>query len=846
MDVALVEHAEHDVHGDERGEDEQRLIGERGLEGLRGALKARADRGRQANRALRPADGGDGVAEGDAGRQVERQRDRGELALVVDGERRRTRGQVCEGAQRHLGAGGGLHVDRLERLGVLLKARGDLEDHVVLIELGEDRRDLALAEGVVEGVVDGLGQDGEARGEVAVDDQRGHEAAVLLVARHVAQLRESPEPLDEPRGPLGELPRVRVLEGILVLRAAHAILDGQVLHRLHVEGDPLHVLDRRAESADDGGGIGAPRVPGLEIDLDAPAVRRHVGPVHADERRQALDVGILQDDAREHLLALRHRRERHRRRRLRDAEDDPRVGDGEESLRHHHVEGDGQHQGGHGDDERRRLVAQDPGERPAIGGDDALEHPLAPQVEAGALARGIVPQELGAHHRGQRQRDDGGDQDGDAERDGELAEEPPHDVTHEEERDQHGDERDGQRDDREADLLRALEGRRERGLAGLDVARDVLDHHDGIVHDEARRDGEGHQREVVEAVAQEVHDAEGAHDRDGHGDARDDGGGEAAQEQEHDHDDEPHREHQRELDVFHGGPDRGRPIGERRDLDGGRQRGAELGQELLDAVHHVDDIGARLALDVHDHRRLVVHPRRLLHVLGAVHHVGDVGEAHGGAVLVGDDEGAVLGGREELIVGADAERLPRPFEAALGLVHVGLAEHRAHVLEAEAVGRELRRVHLHADGRLLAAADRHQADARELGDLLRQVGIGEVLDLGEGQGIGGEGERQDRRVRRVDLAVDRRARQIAGQEGARHVDRGLDLLLGHVDLVLERELQRDERRAEGAGGGHLPESRQLAELTLERRRHRRDHHVGARARVEGQDLDRRVVDLRQG
>jgi hypothetical protein len=147
---------------------------------------------------------------------------------------------------------------------------------------------------------------------------------------------------------------------------------------------------------------------------------------------------------------------------------------------------------------------------------------------------------------------------------------------------------------------------------------------------------------------------------------------------------------------------------------------------------------------------------------------------------------------------------------------------------------------------LLAPADRHQADARELGDLLRQVGIGEVLDLGEGQGIGGEGERQDRRVRRVDLAVDRRARQVAGQEGPRHVDRGLDLLLGHVDLVLERELQRDERRPEGAGGGHLPESRQLAELTLERRRHRRDHHVGARARVEGQDLDRRVVDLRQG
>ena len=61
-----------------------------------------------------------------------------------------------------------------------------------------------------------------------------------------------------------------------------------------------------------------------------------------------------------------------------------------------------------------------------------------------------------------------------------------------------------------------------------------------------------------------------------------------------------------------------------------------------------------LALDVHDHRRLVVHPGRLLHVLDAVDHVGDVGEAHGRAVPVGDDERRVLGGREELIVGADA------------------------------------------------------------------------------------------------------------------------------------------------------------------------------------------------
>ena len=38
-------------------------------------------------------------------------------------------------------------------------------------------------------------------------------------------------------------------------------------------------------------------------------------------------------------------------------------------------------------------------------------------------------------------------------------------------------------------------------LALLDMARDVLQHHDRVVDDEADGDGEGHQREIVEAVA---------------------------------------------------------------------------------------------------------------------------------------------------------------------------------------------------------------------------------------------------------------------------------------------------------------------------------------------------------
>ena len=44
----------------------------------------------------------------------------------------------------------------LQLAGVLLKVGLDLQDDAILVQLGEDRGDDALAEGVVQGVVDEL------------------------------------------------------------------------------------------------------------------------------------------------------------------------------------------------------------------------------------------------------------------------------------------------------------------------------------------------------------------------------------------------------------------------------------------------------------------------------------------------------------------------------------------------------------------------------------------------------------------------------------------------------------------------------------------------------------------
>ena len=190
VDVALVEHAEHDVHDDERGQDQQRLRGERGLEGLGGSLEAGVDVGRQADLPLRRLDVLDRVSERRARREVEGERDRGELALVVDGERGRARLVARERRERHERARARAHVDVAQGRRRLLELRAHLEHDAVLVEALVHRGDRPLPEGVVERLVDRLDRHAEARRRVAVHDHRRLQAAVLLVGVRVADLRD--------------------------------------------------------------------------------------------------------------------------------------------------------------------------------------------------------------------------------------------------------------------------------------------------------------------------------------------------------------------------------------------------------------------------------------------------------------------------------------------------------------------------------------------------------------------------------------------------------------------------------------------------------------------------------
>ncbi len=100
-------------------------------------------------------------------------------------------------------AGGGVDVDILQDRGGCAEISGSTsEDDVILIELREHRRNLPLAEGIVEGVVEWLRGDAEARGGVAVDDEHGVQAQVLLVGGDVAQLGNLLHLLDQSAEPI--------------------------------------------------------------------------------------------------------------------------------------------------------------------------------------------------------------------------------------------------------------------------------------------------------------------------------------------------------------------------------------------------------------------------------------------------------------------------------------------------------------------------------------------------------------------------------------------------------------------------------------------------------------------
>jgi len=111
----------------------------------------------------------------------------------------------------------------------------------------------------------------------------------------------------------------------------------------------------------------------------------------------------------------------------------------------------------------------------------------------------------------------------------EFAKQPSDDAAHHQKRNEDGDERKAHGENRRADLARAAQCGSERLHALLQITRDVFDHYDGVVYHEAAGNGQGPEREVVQAIPEEIHHAEGGDQGYRNRNARNEGGAAASQ-----------------------------------------------------------------------------------------------------------------------------------------------------------------------------------------------------------------------------------------------------------------------------------------------------------------------------
>ena len=140
--------------------------------------------------------------------------------------------------------------------------------------------------------------------------------------------------------------------------------------------------------------------------------------------------------------------------------------------------------------------------------DELLVAALAPAIEGTVSCRFRVLEHERGHHGRQCERDHRGKHHGYRDNHAELPEQAADDSAHEQQWNEHGDQGDGDGYDGEADLLRAHERRGDAVAALLKIAEDVFQHDDCVIHDQTDRKRQRHQRQVIQAVVQGVHDAE--------------------------------------------------------------------------------------------------------------------------------------------------------------------------------------------------------------------------------------------------------------------------------------------------------------------------------------------------
>jgi hypothetical protein len=474
--------------------------------------------------------------------------------------------------------------------------------------------------------------------------------------------------------------------------------------------------------------------------------------------------------------------------------------------------------------DRRERAEPEEHHQPARAQREAQDRPVPPlqAVEAvleaahDHVAAPRLREEPRREHGVEGERDEHRQQDRHRDGERERVEEPADEAAHERDRHEHGDDGQRRREHGQPDLARRLLRGDAGGRALLDVAHDVLLHHDRVVDQEADRERQAEQRHHVEREAEHGHQHERRHDRRREHERADEGAAHVEQEEEDDHDREPAAPEEVVLHLVDGLLDvRRLLLGELQPHPAARELRPERRDLGDDPPRDLDGVLARLAAHRDRHARHPVEARAGRLLLEAVLDAADVDHADRPAAGRRRDRHLrELGGGAEL-GGEFRDHVPRPGrDPPAGDLHV-LARERGHdVADGEPVGLEADGVEPEPELAVAEADQLRGADAPEPLQPLLHLLLGEAREVLRRK-VARDDDRRDRGGVDVEL-LDDRLLHVVGERRPHGRELRGHLLERHVDGLAELELDHDLRDVLRARRAQVLDARDRVHRLLDR------------------------------
>ncbi|MDT4824452.1 hypothetical protein FQZ97_577000 [compost metagenome] len=312
----------------------------------------------------------------------------------------------------------------------------------------------------------------------------------------------------------------------------------------------------------------------------------------------------------------------------------------------------------------------------------------------------------GAQRRREGQRQQGREEDRHGHGHGELAVDHAHRTAHEGQRQEHGHQHQRNTDDGAADLRHGLLGGfLGRQPFGRHDPLDVLDHHDGVVHQDPDGQHHGEHGQHVDGEAERQHHRERPQHGHRHHQRRDQGVPDVLQEQIHHQEHQDHGLDQGMDHLFDGHLHVGRGVVRNGVGDVAREVLGQLLHLLAHALRGRQRVRVRRQHDGEGRRRLAVQAGAELVVVRADFDASDVAQQHLGAVGIGaQDDLAEALDRAQLAVGRDRGgdalriRVGRRADAAAGNHHVLVGDRLVDLRHTQVEAHQLGWVHPDAHG----------------------------------------------------------------------------------------------------------------------------------------------------